>query len=56
MMSHSLLVVGLSLINYGLWTPSEDGVGTAIFGYMVAFPTMCILGISLFRYVLIPLP
>jgi len=56
MTSHALLAVGLSLINYGLLTPSLNGVGIAVFGSMVAFPTMCILGISLFRYVLILVP
>ncbi|KAH6718550.1 hypothetical protein BKA61DRAFT_670973 [Leptodontidium sp. MPI-SDFR-AT-0119] len=40
MASHALLAVGLSLINYGLLTPSLNGVGIAVFGSMVAFPTM----------------
>jgi hypothetical protein len=51
--SHALLVLGLSLINYGALTPSFEGMGIALLGSMLAFTTMCVLGISLIRYVLL---
>ena len=39
-LSHALFVLGLLMINYGLQTPSLNGVSIAILGSMIGLPAM----------------